>query len=395
MDIDGIRIYSIQLPFSLHFSHALRKRVSVNNVFVEVIGEQGKIKGYGEGAPRSFVTGESQQSSTQSIYRFVKMNHFPWDLDDVSQIWNFIDSLKNEKSQNAATCALETALLDALGKHHKKNIIDYFSKDFITDKIFYGAVLPIAGKEKFIELCQVIKKLKIKKLKLKMGKDLFINKELLETFHFVFGEDYNLKIDVNGVWNHSLALAHEYLIKKHRVKVVEQPMARDSSELDDFARIMQKADVILMADESACSLSDVEKISSNNYYQMINVRLSKNGGFRNSLRVIEHLRRNGISFQIGCHLGESGILSAAGRILCLLCKDAVYYDGSYDKYLLEKNVTSENVSFGPGGEAGPLYGPGLGVEVDVQNLSRLSLSPPYVIENPKHSLKAISKSPSE
>ena len=395
MKINKIIVHSVNLPFSFQFSHALRERSSVKNIIVEVVAEKGAVKGYGEGAPRSFVTGESQQSSIQSIQRLVKLDHFPWDLDDVSQIWNFIDSLKNEKSQNAATCALETALLDALGKYREKNIIDYFSKDFITDKIFYGAALPIAGKQKIIEICQLIKKMKIKKLKLKMGKDLFKNKELLEAVHFVFGEDYNLKIDVNGVWNHSLALAHEYLIKKHRVKVVEQPMAPDSSELDDFARIMQKADVILMADESACSLSDVEKISSNNYYQMINVRLSKNGGFRNSLRVIEHLRRNGISFQIGCHLGESGILSAAGRILCLLCKDAVYYDGSYDKYLLEKNVTSENVSFGPGGEAGPLYGPGLGVEVDVQNLSRLSLSPPYVIENPKHSLKAISKSPSE
>ena len=215
-----------------------------------------------------------------------------------------------------------------------------------------------------------------------MGKDLFKNKELLETFHFVFGNDYNLKIDINGVWNHSLALAHEYLIKKYRVKVVEQPMAPDSSELDDFARLMQKAGVILMADESACSLDDVKKIAKNGHYQMINVRLSKCGGFRNSLKMIDYLRRRGISFQIGCHLGESGILSAAGRILCLLCSDAVYYDGSYDEYLLEKNVTLENVSFGPGGEADPLYGPGLGVNVGGQNLSRLSQGPPGIIENP-------------
>ena len=381
MKINKIIVHSVNLPFSFQFSHALRERSSVKNIIVEVVAEKGAVKGYGEGAPRSFVTGESQQSSTQSIYRFVKMNHFPWDLDDVSQIWNFIDSLKYGKSQNAAICALETALLDALGKFREKNIIDYFSKDFITDKIFYGAVLPIAGKEKFIELCQVIKKLKIKKLKLKMGKDLFKNKELLEAFHFVFGEDYNLKVDVNGVWNHSLALAHESLIKKYRVKVVEQPMVPGSSELDEFARLMQNAGVILMADESACSLSDVEKITSNNHYQMINVRLSKNGGFRNSLKIIEHLRRNGNSFQIGCHLGESGILSAAGRILCLLCKDALYYDGSYDEHLLDKNVTLENVSFGPGGEADPLTGPGLGVNVSDQNLALLSQGAPVVIEH--------------
>jgi L-alanine-DL-glutamate epimerase-like enolase superfamily enzyme len=380
MKIDKIIVHPVHLPFSFQFSHALRKRTSVKNIIVEVVAEKGAIKGYGEGAPRSFVTGESQQSSVLNIRRFVELDHFPWDLNDVSQIWNFIDSLKNEKSQNAATCALETAMLDALGKNQKKNIIDYFSKDFLTDKICYGAPLPIADKQKIIEICQLIKKMKIKRLKLKMGKDLFKNKEILETVHSVFGENCDLKIDINGVWDHPLALKHEYLITKYKVKVVEQPMVPDASELEDFARLMQKAGVILMADESACSLSDVEKISRKNHYQMINVRLSKNGGFRNSLKIIDFLRNNGTAFQIGCHLGESGILSAAGRILCLLCNDAVYYDGSYDEFLLEKNVTLEHVSFGLGGEAYPLNGPGLGIEVSSQNLARLSEGSPTVIE---------------
>ncbi len=380
MKIDKIIVYPVNLPFSIQFSHALRKRSSVKNIIVEVVAEKGKIKGYGEGAPRSFVTGESQQSSAQSIHRLVKLDQFPWNLDDVSQIWDFIDSLRNGKLQNAATCALETALLDALGKNHKKNIIDYFSKDFIAGKIYYGAPLPIADKQNIFEICQLIKKMKIKRLKLKMGKDVFKNKEALETVHLVFGEDYDLKIDINGVWNYALALKHEYLIKKYKVKVVEQPMAPGSSELADVANLMQKAGAILMADESACSLSDVEKISKNDHYQMINVRLSKNGGFRNSLKIIDHLRHNGTLFQIGCHLGESGILSAAGRILCLLCNDAVYYDGSYDEFLLKENITLENVSFGLGGEADPLNGPGLGIEVSSQNLARLSEGSPTVIE---------------
>lgn len=383
MKIDKITVYPVNLPFSLHFSHALRKRSSVKNIIVEIVAEKGEIKGYGEGAPRSFVTGESQQSSAQSVCRFVQLDHFPWDLEDVSQLWNFIDSLNNGKSQNAATCALETALLDALGKSHKMHIIDYFPKEFMTDKIFYGAALPLAGKEKIIKLCRQIKKMKIKKLKLKMGKSLFQNKEILEVVLRMFGEDYDLKVDINGVWNHTLAFSHTSLIKKYKVKVVEQPMAPDSSELADFANLMQKSGVILMADESACSLSDVEKISRNGHYQMINVRLSKNGGFRNSLKIIDHLRRNGTSFQIGCHLGESGILSAAGRILCLLCNDAVYYDGSYDEFLLEENVTLENVSFGLGGEADPLNGPGLGIEVSSQNLARLTEGSPTVIERPR------------
>jgi len=111
---------------------------------------------------------------------------------------------------------------------------------------------------------------------------------------------------------------------------------------------------------------------------MINVRLSKCGGLRNSFKIIDYLRHNGISFQIGCHMGESGILSAAGRVLCLLCSDAVYCDGSYDEFMLKENVTIENVSFGPGGEADPLNGPGLGIKVSGRKLARLSENPTTV-----------------
>jgi L-alanine-DL-glutamate epimerase-like enolase superfamily enzyme len=91
------------------------------------------------------------------------------------------------------------------------------------------------------------------------------------------------------------------------------------------------------------------------------------------LKVIDYLRSHGISFQIGCQLGESGLLSAAGRTLSLLCSDAVYHDGSYDEFLLRENVTLEHVSFGHGGEAGPLAGPGLGVEINRENLERLGV----------------------
>jgi L-Ala-D/L-Glu epimerase len=82
-------------------------------------------------------------------------------------------------------------------------------------------------------------------------------------------------------------------------------------------------------------------------------------------------------------LGESGVLSAAGRALCLVSSDAAYFDGSYDSFLLKENITAEDVTFGPGGVAGPLRGYGLGVEVDLRKLERLSrVSERIIIRRP-------------
>ena len=383
MKIAKVNVYKVLLPFSGDLSHSQRKGSFANNIIVEVIADHGEIKGYGEGAPRLYVTGESQEGATKSVSDFLQKGTFPWELNNVSQIWDFIDSLPNGKEHNSAICAVEMSLLDALGKTQNRYIIEYFPKDFYTTRVYYGAGVPLSNKKRKTEICQLIDKMKIRKLKLKMGKNFAENRETLEIASFVFGDDYDLKIDVNCAWNYELALKHVSLIKEYRVKVVEQPMMPADSDIAKFAGITQNHDIILMADESACSLRDVERIVREGYYKMINVRLSKCGGFRNSLRIIDHLRMGEFSFQIGSHLGESGILSAAGRALSLLSRDAKYYDGSYDRFLLKENITKEGVSFGPGGEAGPLDGPGLGVEINRESLMRLSNgSPSVTISNP-------------
>ena len=119
-------------------------------------------------------------------------------------------------------------------------------------------------------------------------------------------------------------------------------------------------------------MEDVERAISDKHFDVINVRLTKCGGFLNSLKIIERIRAAGLRYQVGCQLGESGILSAAGRALCAVSSDALYCDGSYDAFLLRENLTTEHVTFNHGGRAAPLKGPGLGITVNLENLKRFS-----------------------
>ena len=377
MKINSINIYNISLPFIGEFAHSLRKRSSVKNVLVEVVANDEALKGYGEGAPRIYVTGESQKSAVAGIKTVIEKQNFPWELNDVSELWNFIDSLPVTKKNNAGICALETAVLDAFGKEQNKSILDLFSFKSRKSCLFYGGAIMLASKKRMIEVCSFFKKLKIRKLKLKMGKDFEQNQNVFKAVKQVFGADCDLKVDVNMAWDLALAMDNLPLLREHNVRVVEQPMMPDNPDINEFARILEANDILLMADESACCIKDIRELISDGYYQMVNVRLSKCGGFRRSLEIVNYLRDNGISFQIAAHLGESGFLSAAGRALSFLCEDSIYYDGSYDEYLLKENLTKENVTFGLYGKAGPLAGFGLGVDLNngsLQNLGELALS---------------------
>jgi len=370
MKVEKINTYEIALPFAGNFPHALNKGAFAKNIVCEIIAKEGTIRGYGEGAPRPYVTGETQKSTSEDITRFARFSAFPRNLEDISQIWGFIDSLPEEKVHHAAICAIESALLDALGRKENRYLTTYLPMDFVTQKIHYGAVIPLWNQNGTHGFCRRIQEQNITRLKLKMGKDLSQNRKNLETVKTVFNTAYDLKIDANGAWDKELAFKHIPLFEPYHVRVIEQPMTPDDPAFLEFAERLSPSGIILMADESACTLKDVDTIIAQGF-TMINVRLSKCGGFRRAIKMIDRIREKRIRFQIGCHLGESGILSAAGRILSLVCKDAIYYDGSYDEFLLKENVTTHPVSFGMGGEAGALQGCGLGMNVDHRRLENL------------------------
>lgn len=371
MKISRVNVYKIKLPFSVEFSHSLRRRFSVNNIVVELICDNGEIIGYGEGAPRSYVTGETQESAYENTRNMVRNGDFPWKLNNIDQLWNYIDSLPDGKKNNSSICAMEMAFLDAFAKNQRKSILKYFSHDYYISSICYGAAIPLGSEKVVAKACEIIKNIGTKKIKLKMGNDPEQNQTSLKTISKILGNDYDLKVDVNGVWSYEMSVYHLPILKDYNVKVLEQPMSPDDPKIEKFAEDSQKAGIILMADESVCSLDDMNVIKNKPPYKMINIRVSKCGGLRRSLKLIEYLRNENYLFQIGCQLGESGLLSAAGRALSLLCRDAVYYDGSYDKLLLKENITKEDVTFGPMGKAGPLEGYGLGVTVDIEKLIRL------------------------
>ncbi len=372
MKIDQIRLYTVRLPFAFHFSHAQRKRAFAENVVVEVVAESGTLSGFGEGAPRSYVTGETAASAAASLADATGSAGFCWDLWEPEQIRRWMAGLDRDRFGNAARCALELALLDALGRRLERPVIDFFPSGNRVQTIFYGAALPLAPPGLIEKGARIVRELGIRRVKLKLGADLKQNRGMLEAVKSVFGNDSELKVDVNFAWDLAAAMAHIPLLTRHRVKVVEQPLAPEDPDRKRLAAAMAAEDMVLMADESACTLSDLETIHEEGTFGMINMRLSKCGGFFRSLEMIDRLRGRGGAFQVACHLGESGILSAAGRTLGLLCGDAAYWDGSYDAFLLQENLTAEDVTFGPAGRAGPLNGPGLGVKVSPEALGRLS-----------------------
>ena len=126
-----------------------------------------------------------------------------------------------------------------------------------------------------------------------------------------------------------------------------------------------------MLDESLCSEQDGQEAIASGLCDLFNIRISKCGGFVRSLKLAILAHRYNLGYQLGCQVGETGILSAAGRHFACSVSGIRYLEGSYDRHLVREQLTHEDLTFGYGGRAPLLTGPGLGITVDQEKVKRL------------------------
>ena len=85
-------------------------------------------------------------------------------------------------------------------------------------------------------------------------------------------------------------------------------------------------------------------------------------------------RAHNIGLQLGAHVGETSILSAAGRHLAAHLGDLRFLEGSYGTLLLSADITRQSLRFGFGGKAPLVRGSGLGVHVLEERVDDFSVA---------------------
>ncbi len=149
-------------------------------------------------------------------------------------------------------------------------------------------------------------------------------------------------------------------------------MAKD--DVPGLRQVQAAVDIPIMADESVCTAADAQKLIDLKACRMFNLRLSKMGGITAAGRIKKAAEAAGIRCQLGCHVGETSILAAAGRHFAFTQGPLAYLEGSFAPFLLTRDPVAEPVAFGQGGLGLPLPGPGLGIRVEEAVLDEMAVS---------------------
>jgi muconate cycloisomerase len=178
-------------------------------------------------------------------------------------------------------------------------------------------------------------------------------------------------MDANEAWSPAEAAERIAALEPFGISSVEQPLQHE-----DFAalpELRRRIRTPIMLDESLCGIMDARRAVDLGACDLFNLRLSKCGGFLPSLALARFGKRRGLGYQLGCQVGETAILSAAGRHFAASVGGIRFVEGSFDRHLVRESLGTADITFGRGGWAPALTGPGLGIRVDAAALARVTI----------------------
>jgi L-alanine-DL-glutamate epimerase-like enolase superfamily enzyme len=371
MIVKKLDIWHLRLGFQSPIKHNLATHQGSDNLVLRVATETA-VKGYGEGVPRGFVTGEVLDDSLSFLTEVLAPAVLNREFHSPPALHQALEEiyLKSQADRYpAAFCALELALLDAAGLTWKVPVSQLLGPK-LRHRVEYSAVIPMMSPEKMRRLFQVVKKIGMRLVKLKVGTDSDL--ENLQLTRDELGLDVDIRVDANSAWNPAEAIARLREMLPYHISAVEQPVAKS-----DFAGLKQVREALpipVIADESLCNEADARGLIELQACQIFNIRLSKCGGLGAATRIRKMAEKAGILCQVGCHVGETSILAAAGRQFALTVPQLSFVEGSFSPFVLLRDVVAQPVVFNGGGIAYELPGPGLGIEVLEPSLDELAVS---------------------
>lgn len=378
MQVVELEARHVRVALRRKVTHASHVRTETDNVVVRCKLSDGST-GYGEGVPRDYVTGETIDTCLDLLKRSDLPKQLDTGCENFAQAVHLAERLRLAASPdddrgilgNAAGCALELAVLDAFGRAFGEpltRVTELVAPELykFAPEVQYSGVIgnPRGWKKRLYPF--VYRLAGFSQVKLKVGIEGHDDVKRTKLIRRWLGRKIDLRIDANEAWAAADAAARIRELEPFGITSVEQPVRHE--DVACLAELRKQVKTPVMLDESLCGAIDAERAVQGGWCDLFNLRLSKCGGFIPSIRLAQLAKRHNLGYQLGCQVGETAILSAAGRHFATSVADIRYLEGSYDRHLVWESLSVEDLTFRRSGRAAALVGSGLGFALDPARL---------------------------
>jgi L-Ala-D/L-Glu epimerase / N-acetyl-D-glutamate racemase len=379
--VTEVQIFAVDLPLRVRFRHAAAQRRSSESIFVRLHLDDG-VDGWGESLPRPYVTGETVDGAVALLRDRVAPalvgEHFA-SLEDVVGFLAGCDGaapdawVPPECPQAAAWCAVDLALLDALARSEQRPALAALAaradgssatRAGARTPRYSGVASADAGPRALTTLLK-LRAFGLREVKLKV--DAEGAAAAVRTARRVLGSRADVRVDANMAWPAADAGGLVDELMELGVHWFEQPVA--AGDLTAMAQLVEGSRADIVADESFTSRSSLAELVARRAATGVNARISKCGGLVATYARCREALDAGLHLQVGCHVGESSLLSSAQlTLLAALAADGIpvrYAEGSFGRHLLTDEPVFPTLQLRRGGRLPPRPGgDGFAVRVD-------------------------------
>lgn len=335
-------------------------------VLVEIVTKDGAV-GWGEASPWAVFTGTAEAAAA-ALERYLAPAVLGRRLADIPRIMADADRALTRHPE--AKAALETALLDALGKLAGMPVWALLGGK-ARDRIPLSVSLADPDFEVDLELVARLKRDRVNLVKLKTGtQGHAFDLKRLERLRADY-PDLDIRVDYNQGMEPADALRKLRDIEAFDVTFIEQPVRGERHET--MAMIAQSLDTPLLADESVFSPSDMVHAARMRLCDAVSVKIMKTGGLRAGQAVAAIAEGAGMP-GYGGDMFETGIAHLAGTHMIAASPNISLGCEFYQaRYYLEEDLLAEPFPIEDGHVVVP-DGPGLGHEPDRERVERYTVS---------------------
>ncbi|KAF5181620.1 L-Ala-D/L-amino acid epimerase [Thalictrum thalictroides] len=303
---------SLNVPLIDPFTIATSRLDKVENVAIRLELNNGCV-GWGETPILPFVTAEDQPlalAKAGQACEFLKQCK-PATLGSVL---NEIGGILHGHEFASVRAGVEMALIDAVANSIGVPLWRLFGG--VTNTITTDITIPIVTPAEASELASRYRNKGFSSLKLKVGKNLNADIDVLKAIREVH-PDCSFILDANEGYSSNEAI--KVLEKLHEMGITpilfEQPVHRDDWEgLGHVTRVANgKYGISVAADESCRGLLDVKKIIDGKLADVINIKLAK-VGVLGALEIIEVARNSGLDLMVGGMVETRLAMGFAGHL---------------------------------------------------------------------------------
>ena len=373
MKITKIETMIIEIPVEnpYVFSHGVLKAFS--NVIVLIYTDE-NIVGIGESSyvPGGGVSEETPESTKPIIDKYLAPAIIGDDPFDIESIHQKMDAIIPRNL--IAKCGIDLGLWDFIGKALNLPAYKLLGGE-VNPKIHCTYTLSIETPQNMAEQAFFRKKQGYKTLVVKIGRDPNTDIDRLMAVREAVGAKINIRLDANEAYRPDQAIRIIRKMEKYEPEFVEEPVKR--WDLDGMAKVTKAVDVPISSDESNTSIESAAKLLRKGAADILNIKISKNGGLYKSKKIAALAEAHGIR----CIVGGANTYEI-GRQACrhfAVCTAQVEADAgsegcapaSQSKIddVTKRIITYNDVTKGDG-YVEVLEGAGLGVEIDQEKIKK-------------------------